>query len=117
MNTFIQDTQVVGETTATLFEMLQSGPTNALVTIKNTGVNTLNYVFQEFNGTAWVDLDDPGTDLNNTLTAAQMRAVQVQSSYPQVRLRGDASGGASLDFAIQRYFNRASGGSVPLLNL
>lgn len=111
------DGQLVGETESTLFTILQQGPTDFLVVLKNSGVNTANYRFQEYTGAAWVDLGASGTDFYNTLIASQVRSFKVSSSYPQVRLVGNASGGAFLELSIQRYFNRASGGTVPLLNL
>jgi len=43
--------------------------------------------------------------------------LQVQSNFPQVQLVGNASGGAFLEFAVTRYFNRSSGGPIPILNL
>ena len=111
------DSQVVGETLSVLFSTIQQGPTSAVGFIKNSGVNTMNYRFQEFNGTAWVDIDDPGTPLNNTLTANQVRAIEVVSNYPQVQMVGNASGGALLEFSLTRYANRASGGPLPIINL
>ena len=117
MNTNVQDVETVGETEATLFEMLHSGVTAALVTLENTGTNTMNYHFEEFNGSAWTDMASLGTDLNNTLTAAEVKAIKVSPSYPQVRLRGNASGGAELTFAVQRHYNRTAGGKLPLLNV
>jgi hypothetical protein len=117
MDIAAHDSQVVGETEATLFSLLQAGPVEAQLVLKNSGANTMNYRFQQFNGTAWVDMANSGTDLNNTLQANQVKLVTVDSSYPQVQLVGNASGGAFLEFSIQRYFNRASGGPVPILNL
>jgi len=113
----VTDSQVVGETLSTLFSMFQTGPINALVILKNSGVNTMNYDFQEYNGTAWVDLGASGTVLNTTLQANQVVMLQVQSNFPQVQLVGNASGGAFLEFTVTRYFNRASGGAIPILNL
>lgn len=117
MITQVTDGQLVGETLSTLFTMFQTGPVNALVVLKNSGVNTMNYDFQEFDGTQWDDLGAQGTPLNNTLQPNQVVMLQVQSNFPQVQLIGNASGGAFLEFSITRYFNRASGGPVPLLNL
>jgi hypothetical protein len=117
MNTLCSDTQVIGETTSTLFTMTQAGAISAAVSMRNTGSNTANYFFQEFNGSAWVDLDVLGTPLNDTLSPGEVVMVLVESSYPQVRLQGNASGGTELDFAISRYFARSSGGAVPLLSL
>lgn len=113
----ISDSQIVGETSATLFTVLQQGPVSMNVILKNSGVNTMNYRFSEYNGSTWVDLGASGSDYYNTLQANEVRQFKVTSAYPQVQLVGNASGGAYLEFAIQRYANRASGGSVPILNL
>jgi len=113
----VTDSQIVGETLSTLFSMIQTGPVNALIILKNSGVNTMNYDFQEYNGTSWVDLGAQGSPLNNTLQANQVVMLQVQSNFPQVQLVGNASGGAFLEFAVTRYFNRSSGGPIPILNL
>lgn len=88
-----------------------------LVIIKNAGANTMNYRFQEFDGSAWVDLGASGSDLYNTLSADEVKALQVTSSFPQVRMVGNASGGAFLEFSVLRYFNRADGGALPILNV
>lgn len=85
--------------------------------IKNSGVNTINYSVQQYNGTSWVDMDVLGTDLHNTLSPSQIKAITINSAYPQVQMIGNASGGALLDFSANRYFNRASGGALPLLSL
>lgn len=111
------DSQIVGETQSTLWSVFQQGPINMLVVIKNSGVNTMNYRFQEFNGSAWVDLGTSGSDYYNTLSANEVRTLKVTSNYPQVQMVGNASGGAFLEFSVTRYFNRASGGSIPILNL
>ena len=87
------------------------------VIIKNSGVNTMNYRFQEFNGTAWVDLGASGSEFYNTLSVNEVRVLVVSSDYPQVQMVGNASGGAFLEFSVTRYFNRASGGPIPILNL
>jgi hypothetical protein len=113
----VTDTQVVGETLSTLFSTIQQGPVAFTTIIKNTGVNTMNYRFQEYNGTAWVDLGASGTDFYNTLTEDEVKTFKVSSSYPQVRMVGNASGGAFLDFSVTRYVERASGGALPILNL
>lgn len=116
MHTLCSDLQDVGETTSTLFTLLQAGPVEAAVTIKNNGTNTMNYVFHENNGSAWVDLDVLGTDFQNTLSPGQIKVFVVDSSYPQVRMQGSASGGTELNFSVMREFNRANGGAIPLLN-
>ena len=111
------DSQLVGETVSTLFSMIQQGPVNCAIVVKNSGVNTMNYRFQTFNGTSWVDMGASGSDLYNTLSVNEVKLVEVDSSYPQVQMVGNASGGAFVEFAITRYVNRASGGAVPILNL
>ncbi len=117
MITHVTDGQDIGETVATIFTVLQQGPVSMLMVLKNSGVNTLNYRIQEYNGTAWVDLGAQGTDYYNTLMASEVRSFKVTSSYPQVQLVSNASGGAFLDFSITRYHNRAAGGAVPILVL
>lgn len=117
MQTFVTDTNVVGESEAVLFSFFQSGPVDAAVTIRNSGANTMNYVFEEFNGTAWVALGALGTVYQDTLTAGEVVILIIDSAYPQVRMQGDASGGAQLEFAVSRYYARPSGGAIPILNL
>lgn len=118
MHLQLQDLQSVGESSATLFSLLQQGAVAALVTLRNAGTaNTMNYRFQEFNGTAWVDIGASGSDTYNTLTAGQVRMIKLVSAQAQVRLVGNASGGTTLDFSILRYFARPDGGAVPILSL
>lgn len=113
----VTDSQVVSEVVSTLWSTIQQGPVNAMVIIKNSGVNTMNYRFQEFNGTAWVDLGTAGSDFYNTLSVNEVKLIKLVSSYPQVQMVGNASGGAFLEFAVSRYSNRASGGPIPILTL
>lgn len=115
MNVQAQDSQVVGEVLSTLWSTVQQGPVEMLLQIKNSGVNTMNYRLQEFNGSTWVDLGLQGSDYYNTLMANQVRNMKVVSTYPQVQMVGNASGGALLEFLVVRYFNRASGGAIPLV--
>ncbi len=117
MTVFVEDSQVVSETQATLFTIIQPAPIDAAVIITNSGVNTINYDFQEWTGSAWQDLGAVGSDLNNTLQAGQTVLVEVSSSNSKVQLLGNASGGALLEFSITRYFDRQSGGAIPILNL
>jgi len=117
MTIHVADSQVVGEQSSTLLSAIQQGPTAMLVVMKNSGVNTMNYRWQEYNGTAWVDLGASGSDLYTTLSVNEVKLIEVASTYPQVQLVGNASGGAFLEFAITRYVNRASGGALPILNL
>ena len=97
--------------------MIQQGPVDCAIVLKNSGVNVMSYRFQQYNGSAWVDMGASGSDLYNTLSVNEVKLIEVDSSYPQVQMVGNASGGAFLEFAITRYVNRASGGSVPILNL
>ena len=115
MFTFVTDSNVVGETEAVQFEMLQQGVVSALVQLVNIGSNTINYRFTKFNGTSWVDTDVIGTDEYNTLTAGQIRHIRLDESEAKVRLVANASGGSVLEFAASRYFNRTNGGQLPLL--
>jgi len=118
MHTFIQDLNVVGESSGVLFSLLQQGATSALVTLRNAGgTNTMNYRFQEFNGTTWSDIGVSGSDTYNTLTAGQVRVLKLASNYPQVRLLGNASGGTTLDFSISRFVTREDGAAVPILSI
>lgn len=113
----VTDGQVIGETQAVAFSILQQGPVSALIIIRNSGVNTLNYDFQQFNGTSWVDIGASGSQFNNTLQAGEIETVQLNATFPQVQLLANASGGAFLDFSVTRFFNRASGGPIPILTL
>lgn len=117
MITTSSDSQIVGETSAVLFSMIQQGPVSATIIMKNSGVNTMNFSFQTYNGTAWVDMDVPGTVYQNTLSANQVNTLVLTSAYPQVQLIGYASGGALLEVSISRYTNRASGGPFPLISI
>jgi hypothetical protein len=117
MTILTSDSQAVGETVGTLFSVLQQGPIALLTVIKNVAINTMNYRFQEWNGTAWVDLGASGSDFYNTLSQNEVKSIKVTSNFPQVRMIGNASGGAELQFDILRYVDRASGGPVPILNL
>lgn len=109
----LTDGQVVGETEGTLVQI--KGVTAMNVVIKNTGVNTMNYRWQEFNSTTWVDLGASGSDLYNTLTANQVRLFKLSSTYPNVRVVGNASGGAFLEFAIDAEVTRQSGGAYTIM--
>lgn len=115
------DSQLVSETLATLFSMIQQGPVSCSVLLKNSGVNTMNYRFQEYivvnNQLAWTDMGASGSDFYNTLQPNEVKQVEVISTSPQVQLVGNASGGAFLEFAVTRYANRASGAALPILNL
>jgi len=117
MTTFVTDQQIVGEVQSTLFSVLQQGPIAMMLCIKNSGVNTINYRLQEYTGSAWVDLGAQGTEFYTTLSVNEVKMIKVTSTYPQVQMVGNASGGSYLELSLTRYFNRSSGGSLPLLNL
>lgn len=112
MVTHYTDTQLVGEAVATLFTTLNSGPAQLAVIIYNSGLNTINYQWQENNGAAWVNIGQPGSIYNTTLQSQQVALMTVTSSYPEVRLIGNASGGSYLDFAVTRFVERPNGGYV-----
>jgi hypothetical protein len=111
----VTDIQTVGETEDTLFTMIQQGHVEALVTLNNAGVNTINYRFQEYNGSTWVNLGSSGSDFYNTLIQSQTRSIKLSSNYPKVRLYGNASGGSTLTFTVLRFVTREDGGSIPIL--
>lgn len=113
------DSQVVGETDEVLFTTIQQSPMAAQFFLTNSGVNTINYRFQQLLGTGvWEDLEDisPANDLNSTLVANQTKSILVTGNYSQCRLKGNASGGSQLDFCITRHVTRASRGPLPILN-
>jgi hypothetical protein len=115
----VTDSQVVSEVQSTLWSSVQQGPVDALLIIKNSGVNTMNYQLQEYTGSQWQVIGglQQGSDYYNTLSPNQVMTILVESSYPQIQMVGNASGGAFLEFTITRYFNRASGGAIPILSL
>ena len=113
MTVHLTDGQVVGETEGQLMQLKGVTAFNAI--IKNSGANTMNYRFQEYNGSAWVDLGSSGDDLYNTLTVNQVRLFAVEATYPIVRIIGNASGGAFLEFAFTSDVNRASGGAYTIM--
>lgn len=117
MNIVVVDTQTIGSTDAQIFEMLQTGVVQALITLKNNGTNVMSYRVQQNVSGTWTDMATLPDPLNNTLSAGQLVAVNVAASYPQVRLMGSSSGGTQLEFAVLRYFNRADGGAIPILSL
>ena len=117
MHIFTQDSNVVGENESQLVEFYQSGPVQMAMFMTNAGANTLNYRFEEWTGTAWVAMGAVGSVYYNTLISGQTTSLLVNSSYGRVHLVGSASGGAILDFSVDRVFNRTSGGAMPILSL
>ena len=117
MMTFVADGQTVGESVSTMFTVLQQGPVGMAVTLRNSGVNVLTYRWQEWTGTLWSDLGASGSPFYNTIMPGGVFSLQVTSSYPQVQLLGNASGGAFLDFSVSRFVQRSSGGPLPIMNL
>jgi hypothetical protein len=107
------DNQVCGETESTLLTV--KGVTQFAITLKNSGVNTMNYRLQNYSGSAWVDLGESGSDYYNTLSANQVRQIMVSATYPQVQIVGNASGGAFLEFSAMTEVNRPDGGSFTIL--
>jgi len=115
MYTFVSDKAQVSSVDSAVFQSIQQGSTDAFWTLRNTGGVTINYHAQQNNGSTWVDIGAPNSDTNNTLTAAQVRSIQVVSDFPQVRLMANAVPSSVLEFSIARYFNRGDGGNLPLL--
>ena len=113
----VKESQVVGEIDSTLFSLIQQGPVNCAVIIKNVGSNIMNYHFQSFSGSVWTDMDVPGTVLNNTLGINEVKSIVLSSAQSSVRLLGNASGGTTLDFDVTRRAVRPDGGALPILNL
>lgn len=116
----VSDQQVIGETEEVAWTAIQQSPMDMSIFLTNSGVNTINYRFQQLLGDGtWSDLAalSPANNLNSTLTSGQTKAVLVTGNYSQCRLVANASGGAQLDFAITRFVTRASHGPVPILSL
>jgi len=122
MFTYIDDTNAVSETDSVITTLVQASPVSASVTLVNSGVNTLNYHFQALVGqqsgaSVWTDLESPGNPTNNSLAAgAVSQPLTISSTWSQVRLMASASGGATLQFNVTRYFNRPDGANIPLLS-
>jgi hypothetical protein len=115
-NIYYDDVATVGEVTSVLFTYLNS-PLNALFILNNMGVNTINYDFQQYNGSAWVDIAAIGSPTNNTIQPGQVVYVPLISTYPNIQLTGNASGGSLLGFSLSNFYQRAAGGKIPILNL
>jgi hypothetical protein len=123
MITVITDTELVPDTgpisgKTQLFEMIQQGPITSTILIRNAGANQINYTFQEFNGTAYVDMGLVGTEFNTTLASGStgIRLIKLISNFPKVRLIANATGGSTLEFTVTRYVTRGSFGDIPLLS-
>ena len=116
MNTTVTDLQTISEVQSVAFTMIQAGAVSAYVTMKNVGVNTINFDFQELSGASFTDIGLPGSPTYNTIMPGQTISVAINSSYSQVQLLANASGGSLLFFSVNRNVNRASGGQLPLLN-
>ena len=112
----IFDDQDVGAVESQAFSFIQQAPQVAQVNLTNKGSNIIGYRAQQLIAGSWHDLATLGNPLNNTLSPAQTVSVAVESDYPQVRFLAYATGGSTLQFAVQRQVNRTSGGVIPLLN-
>ena len=120
MHVNIQDYQSVSEVDAVIFELFQPLASDSVITLVNSGINTLNYHFQEYAIGAsgimtWVDLGAVGSTLNSALQASQSVIVEVASTNSKVRLMSNASGGSVIDFAVSRYQQRAAGAPLPVV--
>lgn len=112
----IFDDQVVGAVESQAFSLIQQAPIAPQINLTNTGANIIGYRFQSLQAGSWHDLATLGNPLNNTLSPLQTVALAIESDYPQVRLLAYATGGSTLQFAVQRQVNRVAGGVIPLLN-
>ena len=106
------DLQSIAEVQSVAFSMFLPGLAPAYVTMTNEGVNTINYDFQQNNGTAFVDMGLPGSPTYNTIMPGQTVNVVIAPSYPQVQLLANASGGALLFFTVNVNTVRTSGGPI-----
>jgi hypothetical protein len=116
MLTTVSDLQTIGETEAKAFGATQQGRTNAFFTLKNVGVNTISFRFQQYVSAAWADVGASGTVYNTTLAADAETSISLVDLAPQTRLLAYASGGSVLSFAATRYFNWTAGGYCPLMS-
>ena len=96
--------------------MIQQGPVASLIQLRNAGSNTINYRFQEFDGSDWADIGESGDDTYDTLIEDEVKHIKLESGYPKVRLVGNASGGSTIEFSVTRYYARTDGGSIPMLS-
>lgn len=118
MNIFCVDAQLVGESSAQIFELLQQSPIAAQVFLTNTGTNTINYRFQKLGSDgSWTDIGAQGSDYYNTLTAGQTKAISLSESSVRIKMLANASGGSAINFAVSRFHNRSAGAALPVLVL
>ena len=117
MNVFATDSQIVGETSSTLFTVTPANGVAISFWLQNVGVNVLVFTLQGSNngGGTWTNLDNPGGTTNSTLVSGQSTSFVVNSSYAQLQLIGYASGGSILNYTQSFYVNRASGGGLLVL--
>lgn len=112
----IFDDQSVAALESQAFSFIQQAPQVAQVNMTNTGANIIGYRYQQLIAGSWHDLATLGNPLNDTLSPLETMAVAIESDYPQVRCLAYATGGSTLQFAVQRQVNRVAGGVIPLLN-
>jgi hypothetical protein len=117
MNISVTDSQSVGEVSATLFSLFPAANVPFLITLQNVGINIVGFTFQGSNdgGQTWTNIDQQGGPTNNTLVSGQVTPLLVNASYSQLQVVGFANGGSILNFALSRYFARASGGAIPII--
>lgn len=114
----VVDNQLVGEVEAQIFELVQQSVIDAHVFLTNQGTNTINFRFQTLapDGT-WANMGAQGSVFYETLMAGQTKSIVLASSGVRIKMLGNASGGSSLLFAINRHHNRAAGAAIPILAL
>lgn len=117
MQANVVDLNVVGEIDAVIFSLINQGAISANIFLQNIGENTLNYHFQQLISGTWTDLvPTPDNYFTGAIMAGQAIGIQLSNSNPQIQLMANASGGSTIWFSVDRLFNRASGGALPLLS-
>lgn len=112
MHVLLADINTVGEAEATLLDLTQSGG-DLTFQLNNVGVNTMNYRFDASpDNVQWTALGLAGSLFYSTLMSGQSRTITLPAATQRVRLVGNASGGAILDFSITRFVNRPNGGTI-----
>jgi len=112
MQVRFQDDQIIAEVEGTAFETVVPPGTKNSIFFSNKGINTIEFRFQEHNGTTWVDIGLAGSEFYNSLVKCATKHVVVTPNYNRFRMVASASGGSYLDFVIERHLERMSGGLV-----
>lgn len=117
MLVMVSDSQLIAETSATIFTLIQPSVTNSHIVMTNSGVNTFTYRFDQLIDGTWTAMGDPGSIYNDAMVASLTRELDIPAGSMQVRLVGNASGGTLLQFGILRFVDRQPGGNLPIVNI